>query len=52
MSVFAQYFQPFSSQNTSKTPDNRCFLQNVVIGGNKVTIKKPLIATRYPFIIK
>ena len=52
MSVFAQNFQPFSSKNASKTPENRCFLQNVAISGNKVTIKKPLIATRYTFIIK
>ena len=51
MSVFAQYFQPFSSKNASKTPKNRCFLQNVAIGGNKVTIKKPLITTRYPLIV-
>ena len=33
-------------------PKNRCFLQNVVIGGNKVVIKKPLITTRYSLIIK
>ena len=35
MSVFAQYLQPFSSKNASITPENRCFLQNVAIGGNK-----------------
>ena len=52
MSVFAQYLQPFSSKNASKTPENRCFLQNVVIGGNKVTIKKPLITTHYSLIVK
>ena len=28
------------------------FMPKVVIGGNKVTIKTPLIATRYPLIIK
>ena len=44
-------FQPFSSQNTSKTPEKRCFLQNVAIGDNKVIIKKPLIATRYSLSI-
>ena len=27
-------------------------MPKVVIGGNKVTIKTPLIATRYPLIIK
>ena len=32
-------------------PENRCFLQNVAIGGNKVIIKKSLIATRYTLII-
>ena len=52
MGVFAQYFQPFSSQSASKTPENRYFLQNVAIGGNKVTIKKSLIATHYPLIIR
>ena len=51
MSVFAQYLLPFSSKIASKTPENRCFLQNVAIGGNKVTIKKPLITTRYTLII-
>ena len=52
MSVFAQYLQPFSSKYASKTHENRCFLQNVAIGGNKVTIKKPLITTHYSLIIK
>ena len=28
------------------------FMPKVVIGGNKVTIKTPLIATYYPLIIK
>ena len=32
-------------------PEKRCFLQNVAIGGNKVTIEKSLIATRYYLII-
>ena len=32
-------------------PEKRCFLQNVAIGGNKVIIKKPIIATRYTLII-
>lgn len=27
----------------SRLPENRCFLQNVAIGGNKVTIKSPLL---------
>jgi len=30
----------------------RAVYPKVVIGGNKVTIKTPLIATRYPLIIK
>ena len=30
----------------------RAAYQKVVIGGNKVTIKAPLIATRYHLIIK
>ena len=51
MSVFAQCFQPFSSKNASRTPEKRCFLQNVAIGDNKVIIKKPLIAIRYALII-
>ena len=50
--VFAQYrlsFRPKISQKHRYFAD---FMPKVVIGGNKVTIKTPLITTRYPLIIK
>lgn len=50
-SVFAQYFLSFRPKIPLKRLYFTDFMPKVVIGGNKVTIKTPLIATRYSFII-
>ena len=51
-SVFAQYFLSFRPKIPLKRLYFADFMPKVVIGGNKVTIKTPLIATRYSLIIK
>ena len=51
-SVFAQYRLSFRPKIPQKHRYFADFMPKVVIGGNKVTIKTPLIATRYPLIIK
>ena len=51
-SVFAQYRLSFRPKIPQKHRYFADFMPKVVIGGNKVTIKTPLIATRYLLIIK
>ena len=51
-SVLPQYLHSFLPKISLKHLYFADFMQKVVIGGNKVTIKTPLIATRYSFIIK
>ena len=51
-SVFAQYLLSFHPKIPLEHLYFADFMPKVVIGGNKVTIKTPLIATRYPLIIK
>ena len=51
-SVFAQYFLSFRPKIPLKHLYFADFMPKVVIGDNKVTIKMPLIATRYSLIIK
>ena len=51
-SVFAKYLHCFRPKNTQEHLYFADFMPKVVIGGNKVTIKTPLIATRYSLIIK
>ena len=51
-SVFAQYLLSFRPKIPLKHRYFADFMPKVVIGGNKVTIKTPLIATRYSLIIK
>ena len=51
-SVFAQYLLSFRPKIPLKRLYFTDFMPKVVIGGNKVTIKTPLIATRHSLIIK
>ena len=51
-SIFAQYRLSFRPKITQKHRYFADFMPKVVIGGNKVTIKTPLITTRYSLIIK
>ena len=51
-SVFAQYLHSFRPKISQKHLYFADFMPKVVIGGNKVTIKTPLITTRYSLIIK
>ena len=51
-SVFAQYLHSFRPKISQKHLYFADFMPKVVIGGNKVTIKTPLIATRHSLIIK
>ena len=51
-SVFAQYPLSFRPKIPLKCLYFAGFRQNVVTSGNKVTIKTPLITTRYSLIIK
>ena len=51
-SVFAQYLLSFRPKIPQKHRYFADFMPKVVIGGNKVTIKTPLITARYPLIIK
>ena len=51
-SVFAKYLFSFRPKIPQKHRYFADFMPKVVIGGNKVTIKTPLIATRYQLIIK
>lgn len=51
-SVFAKYLLSFRPKIPLKHRYFADFMPKVVIGGNKVTIKTPLIATRYSLIIK
>ena len=51
-SIFAQYRLSFRPKITQKHLYFADFMPKVVIGGNKVTIKTPLITTRYSLIIK
>ena len=51
-SIFAQYRLSFHPKIPLKHLYFADFMPKVVIGGNKVTIKTPLIATRYSLIIK
>ena len=51
-SVFAQYLLSFRPKIPLKRLYFTDFMPKVVIGGNKVTIKTPLITTRYYLIIK
>ena len=51
-SVFAQYRLSFRPKIPQKHRYFADFMPKVVIGGNKVTIKIPLITTRYSLIIK
>ena len=51
-SVFAQYRLSFHPKIPLKHLYFADFMPKVVIGGNKVTIKTPLIATLYSLIIK
>ena len=51
-SVFAQYLLSFRPKISQKHRYFADFMPKVVIGGNKVTIKIPLITTRYSLIIK
>ena len=50
--LFAQYLLSFRPKIPQKHRYFADFMPKVVIGGNKVTIKTPLITTRYPLIIK
>ena len=50
--LFAQYLLGFRPKIPQKHHYFADFMPKVVIGGNKVTIKTPLIITRYPLIIK
>ena len=49
---FAQYLLDFRPKIPQKYRYFADFMPKVVIGGNKVTIKTPLITTHYPLIIK
>ena len=49
---FALYLLGFRPKIPQKHRYFADFMPKVVIGGNKATIKTPLIATRYPLIIK
>ena len=51
-SVFAQYLLSFHQKIPLKHRYFADFMPKVVISGNKVTIKTPLITTRYSLIIK
>ena len=51
-SVFAKYLFSFRPKIPQKHRYFADFMPKVVIDGNKVTIKTPLIATRYSLIIK
>ena len=51
-SIFAQYLLSFRPKIPQKHRYFTDFMPKVVIGGNKVTIKTPLITTRYYLIIK
>ena len=51
-SVFAKYLLSFRQKIPQKHRYFADFMPKVVIGGNKVTIKTPLITTRYSLIIK
>ena len=51
-SVFAQYLLSFRPKIPLKHLYFTDFMPKVVIGGNKVTIKTPLITTRYSLIVK
>ena len=51
-SVFAKYLHCFRPKISQKHLYFADFMPKVVIGGNKVTIKIPLITTRYSLIIK
>lgn len=51
-SIFAQYRLSFHPKIPLKHLYFADFMPKVVTGGNKVTIKTPLIATRYSLIIK
>ena len=51
-SVFAKYLLSFRPKIPLKHRYFADFMPKVVIGGNKVTIKTPLIATRYSLIVK
>lgn len=51
-SVFAQYPLSFRPKIPQKHRYFADFMPKVVIGGNKVAIKTPLITTRYSLIIK
>ena len=51
-SVFAKYLLSFHQKIPQKHRYFADFMPKVVIGGNKVTIKTPLITTRYSLIIK
>ena len=50
--MFNQLLLLFLNYARYKRGDAYDFMPKVAIGGNKVTIKTPLIATRYPLIIK
>ena len=50
--LFAQYLLGFRPKIPQKHRYFADFMPKVVIGGNKVTIKTPLITTRYSLIIK
>ena len=50
--VFAKYLLSFRPKISQKHLYFADFMPKVVIGGNKVTIKTPLITTRYSLIIK
>ena len=52
ISVFAQYHLSFHPKIHLKHRYFAGFRQNVATGGNKVATETPLIATRYPLIIK
>ena len=51
-SVFAQYRLSFHQKIPLKHLYFADFMPKVVICGNKVTIKTPIIATRYSLIVK
>ena len=51
-SVFAKYLFSFRPKIPQKHRYFADFMPKVVIGGNKVTIKTPLITTRYSLIVK
>ena len=50
--LFAQYLLSFRPKIPQKHRYFADFMPKVVIGGNKVTIKTPLITTHYPLIIR